>query len=212
MSKLSKSLSEISLLLPSAQLTLILYPTEALLTIVAKIYALILRFLVESIKFYTASRLQHSFDSIFRPWKLRFQEIYDEIAQHATQLKDLSSLAAKAELRDVRLDLVESRKAWEDVNAQIMHMRSAQAGMEALIATKVAEQTALLSSTCIVHFVIHDRTILAQLFLHLHRDRAAWARVMYRYKSQDTELTRPWISSSLLHGNPPRPLPTDTNH
>jgi hypothetical protein len=148
LSKLTKSLSQLSLLLPSSNLTLIFYPTEALLTIVARIYSLILRFLVDSIKFYKASRLPHSLDSISRPWKLRFQDTYDDVALHAAQLKDLSSLAAKAELRDVHPDLVESCKLWEDLNAQIMHMKSAQASMKALIETKVSEQTALLSSTC----------------------------------------------------------------
>jgi len=107
-----------------------------------------LRFLLESVKFYKASRLQHSLDSVFRPWKLRFQDTYDDIALHTSQLKDLSSLAAKAELRDVHLGLVESHRNLEVVNAQIMHMKGAQSSMKALIESKISEQTALLSSTC----------------------------------------------------------------
>ncbi|KIW46704.1 uncharacterized protein PV06_02352 [Exophiala oligosperma] len=183
--KLSKSLSQTSLLLPSAQLTLFLYPTEALLTTVARIYALILRFLVESIKFYKASRLQHSIDSVFRPWKLRFQETYDEIAQHASHLKDLSSLAAKAELRDIHLDLVESRKAWEDVNAQIVHMRTNQAGMEALIATKVAEQTALFSTfyTEIRLDLSQQRQTINQLHLNQLLSMPFWQNLPYSGES-----------------------------
>ena len=141
LSKLSKSLSQLSLLLPSANLTLILYPTPALLRTVASIYSLILRFLLESIKFFKASRLQHSLDSLFRPWKLRFQDTYDDIAQRASELKDLLSLAARAELRDVHLSLEESR---QDMNLQIMQVKSAQTSMEALIEKKVSEQTQLI--------------------------------------------------------------------
>lgn len=146
LSKLSKSLSQLSLLLPSTKLTLILYPTPSLLSTVAKIYALIVRFLLESAKFYKASRLQHSFDSVFRPWKLRFQETYDDIAAQAAQLRQLSNLAAKAELRDIHLELIEYRRVCENMSSQITGMNSAQVSLEALVERKVSEQMALLSS------------------------------------------------------------------
>ena len=85
-------------------------------------------------------------DSVFRPWKLRFQETYDDIAVHAAQLKDLSSLAAKAELRDIHLELIESRRACENMSSQMTTMQSTQMSLEALVERKVSEQMALLSS------------------------------------------------------------------
>ena len=121
--QLSKALSQIVDILPRAELSLILYPTQAMMENAARLYAHILRFTQRAIVWYRHGKLKHCWDAIARPWAVRFKDECEEIEQRSRQMDNLASAASKAELRDTHLELTEARKELLRVsqgNAQLM--------------------------------------------------------------------------------------------
>lgn len=121
--QLSKTLSHIADILPRAELSLILYPTQAMMENAARLYAHILRFTQRAIVWYRHGKLKHCWDAIARPWAVRFKDELQEIEQRSRQMDNLASAASKAELRDTHLELTEARKELLRVsqgNAQLM--------------------------------------------------------------------------------------------
>lgn len=123
--QLSKVFAQIADILPRAELSLILYPTQAMLENAARLYTHILRFTQRAIVWYRQGKLKHCWDAIARPWALRFKDEVQEIEQHSRQMDSLASAASKAELRDTHMELTEARKELLRVsqgNAQLMAM------------------------------------------------------------------------------------------
>lgn len=123
--QLSKTLSQIADILPRTELSLILYPTQAMMENAARLYAHILRFTQRAIVWYRQGKLKHCWDAIARPWALRFKDELQEIEQHSRQMDNLASAASRAELRDTHTELTEARKELLRVsqgNAQLMAM------------------------------------------------------------------------------------------
>ncbi|MCJ1423674.1 hypothetical protein MMC29_001558 [Sticta canariensis] len=121
--QLSKALSQIADILPRAELSLILYPTHAMMENAARLYAHILRFSRRAIVWYRHGKLKHCWDAIARPWAVGFKDELEEIEQRSRQMDSLASAASKAELHDTHLELTEARKKLLRVsqgNAQIM--------------------------------------------------------------------------------------------
>lgn len=99
----SKATATIANVLPRTRLLYELYPTEAIQTAVANVYAKIVEFVLETVKWYKKNRLQHAIAAVVSPYKLSFKNIVDEIAERSRMVDELANTAVKAELRDVHL-------------------------------------------------------------------------------------------------------------
>lgn len=108
--KLAKVLCQIADILPRANLTLVLYPTAMMQDVLAQLYANIIQFMSQAIHWYKQGKLKHSISSVFRPWALSFEGIVESIKEGSIRLDKLADIAAKAELRDTHVEVIEMRQ------------------------------------------------------------------------------------------------------
>lgn len=86
---------------------------------VAHLYAHILKFMAQAVKWYRQSKFAHTFGAIAKPWALSFKENLDDIAVKSRYIDELSSTASKAELRDTHLDLIKTHAEIRDARIEI---------------------------------------------------------------------------------------------
>ncbi|KAH0547671.1 hypothetical protein FGG08_000160 [Glutinoglossum americanum] len=107
LTQIAKWLSKISNILPRTELCSLLYPTEHMKEAVACLYARIIRFLQQSVKFYTRSKFSHAWNSVVKPYALSFREISDEIEEYSRRVDQLAAAASQAEIRGLHLKIIE---------------------------------------------------------------------------------------------------------
>ncbi|KAH8655433.1 hypothetical protein BX600DRAFT_469626 [Xylariales sp. PMI_506] len=97
----SRATIAIANVLPRTRLLYELYPTSQMIQAVGAVYAKIIQFVIETVKWYKKNRLQHAVAAVMSPYKLSFKSIVDEIAERSRAVDELANAAMKAELRDV---------------------------------------------------------------------------------------------------------------
>ncbi|CAG8954559.1 hypothetical protein HYFRA_00004476 [Hymenoscyphus fraxineus] len=135
---LAKGLSQIADSLPKIELSTILYPTLRMKRAVAQLYAHIINFLIRAKDWYEESKLRHMINAFARPAKLRYDDIIKEIESCTKEIDQLSTASARAEQRDIHLELRElsrrqkeaewrkderDRKAEEDSTKVLLEIR-----------------------------------------------------------------------------------------
>ena len=89
----------------------------------ARLYASVLQFMSKAILWYKQGKLKKFMSSINNPWELSFQDTMESIKEDSIRLDKLSDIAAKAELRDTHVEVIEIRKNWVDTNSELGMMR-----------------------------------------------------------------------------------------
>lgn len=118
-SQLSKACSKIADILPRTQLTSILYPTKGMKSAVAQLYASIMKFVQEAIRWYKQGKIAHAWNSITKPWALSFEHHAQDIDEQARRVDDLSGDALKAEVREAHSEIREARKEIQEIRLHI---------------------------------------------------------------------------------------------
>ncbi|KAI0126177.1 hypothetical protein BJ170DRAFT_462938 [Xylariales sp. AK1849] len=101
LTEFSRAMANIANVLPRTKLLSELYRTPEMQIGVANVYAKIIEFVLETVKWYKKNKLQHAIAAVVGPYKLSFKDIVDEIAVRSRRVDELASTAVKAELRDV---------------------------------------------------------------------------------------------------------------
>jgi len=96
-----------------------LYPTELMSNAVAHLYARIIKFMIQAVKWYKQGKFVHTFSAIAKPWTLDFKDNVEDIAAQSRYIDELSGTASKAELRDTHLDLLQTRAEVREVRLEI---------------------------------------------------------------------------------------------
>ncbi|KAL6407249.1 nacht domain protein [Ilyonectria robusta] len=103
--ELAKAISRIADVLPRTELHAGLYRTDRIQQAVSMVYAKIIEFSIRAIKWYKKNKLKHSITSIIKPFSLSFKDIVDEISDRSRTVDELASAAAKAEIRDLHINV-----------------------------------------------------------------------------------------------------------
>jgi hypothetical protein len=74
---------------------------------VAHLYALIINFLIRAKDWYEEGKLRHAMNAFARPAKLRYDDIILDIEMWTKEIDQLSTASARAEQRDIHLELKE---------------------------------------------------------------------------------------------------------
>jgi len=114
--ELAKAYSMIADILPRTDFTLILYPTQAMKNMIAELYAYIMLFTTRAICWYKRGKFAHAFGAIARPWALNWKDDVDGIAEQSQKVDSLAQIAARAELRDTRLEVKSLRSELKDMS------------------------------------------------------------------------------------------------
>jgi hypothetical protein len=96
-----------------------LYPTDLMSNAVAHLYARIIKFMTQAMKWYKQGKFVHTFSAISKPWTLDFKDDVEDIAAQSRYIDELSGTASKAELRDTHLELLETRAEVREVRIEI---------------------------------------------------------------------------------------------
>jgi hypothetical protein len=119
----SKAIATIANVLPRTRILYELYPTEAIQTAVANVYAKIIEFVLETVKWYRKNRIQHVLAVVVSPYKLGFKNIVDEIAERSRAVDELANTAVMAEVRDVHLKINTLSDENFDMKRELLQLR-----------------------------------------------------------------------------------------
>jgi hypothetical protein len=153
-------------------LALMLYPTELMSKAVAYLYAQIIKFMVQAMKWYKQGKFLHTFSAISKPWTLNFKNNVKDIAAQSRYIDELSSTASKAELRDTHLELLVTRA----------EVREARIEIRSLVDLVNARANQLLQTTlgkCIIYGKLSTNLCIAtgalqsQVRLNVYSERDA---------------------------------------
>lgn len=171
--KVAKTLSLIANLLPLNRPSLILYPTACMQEAVARLYAHILKFFQQALKWYKAGKLSHSLNSVIRPWSVSFQDNVDAIIAEATKLRELTDMASKAELRDTHLEVLETRTELGKAREEIVALTGERRGLEKMLELRFEGIEKLLGcelTVPLIHCIYMVPDLRLTCLSHVQRD------------------------------------------
>ncbi|KAL9594283.1 MAG: hypothetical protein Q9219_007123, partial [cf. Caloplaca sp. 3 TL-2023] len=116
-SKISKYASRVADLLPQQKIVLVLYPTSSTQEAVARLYASIMKLFQEAARFYKDERV-----------------------------RELAALAAKAELRNAHIEIVESRRISDQTSSEIVTLKSSVKELKVMLEQRLITHGNLLTT------------------------------------------------------------------
>ncbi|KAH0565970.1 hypothetical protein GP486_000638 [Trichoglossum hirsutum] len=103
----SKALAKIGEVLPRTELNAVLYPTSQMKEAITTLYAYIIRFLQQAVKWYKMSPAGRAFSSIRNPFDLSLKDTVEKINECSRAVDQIASAASRAELRDLHIKINE---------------------------------------------------------------------------------------------------------
>jgi hypothetical protein len=101
----SHALVEVGGALCKTKLSAELYRTDQMKEAISHLYAHIILFFQQAVKWYKMSRLGRTLSVIVNPPELEYQETVQQIRFWAESVDDIASAAGRAELRDIHITL-----------------------------------------------------------------------------------------------------------
>ncbi|KAI0451736.1 hypothetical protein F5B21DRAFT_527538 [Xylaria acuta] len=120
---LSKALSQIADSLPRVELSAVLYPTDRMKEAVVKLYVHVINFLTRAKAWYEETRFRRIINSLARPAELRYDDIVEDIEKCTAEIDHLSTAGARAEQRDMHLQLRELNQAQLKIEILVTEIR-----------------------------------------------------------------------------------------
>lgn len=101
----SMALAEIGNVLPRQQLNAALYPTPRLKEALSTVYAHIIKFLQQAVKWYKKSPAGRALSAVWKPFDLDLKSTVEQIQASSRTVDQIAKAASMAELRDVHLEV-----------------------------------------------------------------------------------------------------------
>lgn len=130
----SQALAEIGEVLPRTELNAKLYATDQMKTAVANLYARILLFLKQAIKWYSFGPAGRAISALFKPFELSYKSTIDEIRHCADSIEELAAATARAEIRDIHVLL---QRQSQRLDSMQQNFDVAVAEISALVSTNL---------------------------------------------------------------------------
>jgi hypothetical protein len=121
--ELSKALAKIGDALQQAKLSAELYQTPHMQNAISRLYAHIILFLQQAMKWYTMSSAGRAVSSIFKPFELNYQDTVDEIKLCTQTINDIAGLASRAELRDMHINIQTQYRQLRERDSRLHEMQ-----------------------------------------------------------------------------------------
>jgi hypothetical protein len=103
--EISKTIANIADVLPRADLSSNLYPTQRMKVAVARLYAKVLYFVRDAIKWYKKGKLAHSVSAILKPYDLSFKTVVEDISKASREVDAEAAAACRLEIRTLHLKI-----------------------------------------------------------------------------------------------------------
>ncbi|KAI5459409.1 hypothetical protein BGZ63DRAFT_390960 [Mariannaea sp. PMI_226] len=125
-SQISQALLEISEVLPRSDLHAKLYPTERMKDSMARLYAHLMLFLRQAVKWFSRHSVARAVSSIFKPFELKYKGLVDQIETCAKVIDEEASVACRAEIRGLHVNVWQNGKRIVDLDKKVDETRKAQ--------------------------------------------------------------------------------------
>jgi len=119
---IAKALSTIADMLPRTDLKAIIYPTARMKASIAALYARIMQLLQAAMKWYKKGKINRAVSSITKPWKLEFEQLYQDIIRCSRTVDEVAHAAQQAEMRDMHIKIYELTEVATSKNMRTFKM------------------------------------------------------------------------------------------
>ena len=165
--------------LPRVEISIYLYPTDAMQQAVSILYAHIIKFLVRAFNWCEEGKIAHAIRSIIKPAALHYDDLLEDIRGSTRKIADLATTNSQVEQRDINLELQALTALVKQMREDILRDQSIKGSMllehrHALSEIQLTQTLVHISSACIVD---HGASLQATLLLRdKHRLRAIRSR------------------------------------
>ncbi|KAI1752738.1 hypothetical protein F4782DRAFT_499913 [Xylaria castorea] len=119
----SQALSMISHVLPITKLSAELYQTDQMKDAVANLYAHILLFLKQVVRWYVVGPAGRALAALFKPYELSYKDTVEQIRLCANTIDGIASIAMKVEVREMNVFLQEQSQRLTEREAKLHDMQ-----------------------------------------------------------------------------------------
>ncbi|KAI0430409.1 hypothetical protein F5Y09DRAFT_307743 [Xylaria sp. FL1042] len=120
----SQALSMISHVLPITKLSAELYQTDQMKDAVANLYAHILLFLKQVVRWYVVGPAGRALTALFKPYELSYKDTVEQIRLCANAIDDIANIAVKAEVREMNVFLHEQSERLAERETKLHDMQA----------------------------------------------------------------------------------------
>jgi hypothetical protein len=120
----SRALTMIADVLPRAKLSAELYRTKDMKDAIASLYAHIILFLKQAIKWYNVGPAGRALTALFKPFELRYKDTVEQIEQCAKTIDDLAGILVKAEVREISVSLHDQSQRMIAMETRLQEMQT----------------------------------------------------------------------------------------
>lgn len=146
----SRALSIIAKVLPRAEISADLYRTDEMKDAVASLYAHVLLFLQQAVKWYNVGPAGRALTALFKPFELSYQDTVEQIMLCTQAIDDIASISSKVEIREIKALLQGERSRLEERETKLHEMQlrfnETQAELSATVAQVLQIVTGMIWS------------------------------------------------------------------
>ena len=180
--RLCESFSQIADILPSTDLSLILYPTEMMKNAVARLHAYIIRFVIHAVRWYKQGKFAHAWAAIAKPWALSFKGHLEDISRQAEMVKEFAHSASRAEYRDAHLEMREThdelQKAREELRDARLEIKRTHSDLQKVLEyIRNASDKSSSDSQTLIQMALVSQSVHAQMQLDLSQSKTMIANI-----------------------------------
>ncbi|TGJ81290.1 hypothetical protein E0Z10_g7473 [Xylaria hypoxylon] len=117
--QLSSALSEITDVLPRAEFIAKLYVTDRTRAALSRVYAYVLLFLRQAVKWYARSSTERAVSAFFKPSPLKCENIINQIRACVKTVQDEASVSSQAEIRDIHVEILRHGRRLDEIERKI---------------------------------------------------------------------------------------------
>jgi hypothetical protein len=128
----SKALAHIGEVLPRQQLNAALFPTTRMKEAISLLYAHIIKFLQQAVKWYQMGPASRAFFAVRKPFDLDLKNTIENISACSKTIDQIAVAANMAELRDVHIGVGDLQLRVNDLDLKIENILQLAIGMSQL--------------------------------------------------------------------------------
>ncbi|KAK5050929.1 hypothetical protein LTR84_003488 [Exophiala bonariae] len=129
---ITEGLNQISDSLPRAEISARLYPIPRIKTALSKLYAIVIKFLIRAVNWYSEGKLVHTYHAITRPAALRYDGLIKQIREISDEIYEIATSGSHAALRDMHLKVRSMDKDLKAVRAILSQFQQLVANGQAI--------------------------------------------------------------------------------
>jgi hypothetical protein len=131
----SQALGLIADVLPTVHISADLYRTDRMRDAVANLYAQVLLFLRQAVKWYQMGPAGRALTALFKPFELSYKDTVESIRDCAQSINEISSISAKEETREINQIIQRVNKQGETLLGMQQQFTQCQAELDDKVST-----------------------------------------------------------------------------